>query len=242
MKICPHIQILGPLPKIFEELLLVSAKIVDLDDPLSLTKEEAFFDACNRYDAETEFFNEKNNFYSSVLPSAELARIFLPYHEYLLESFFPDHVVFRSQVVRNIPGAIVNPHIDPRLYHRLSHRVHAVLRTNDRSRHVYFNEKNQDVEYLKMNAGFIYDFDNISPHAAFNLGDTGRLHIITDIIPGPAYRQLRPLFLKNPNHIPPEVEDEYYHHLRAINARYGGKAGLRATYEDHLRSCVNIEL
>ncbi len=236
MKLAPHIQLLDTLsPELLSQLWQV-AHSVNLDDEASLTKEEAFFDACNRYDAETDYFNAQHNYYSSVLPSRELADRLEFYHRILTTRYFPNHIVFRSQVVRNVPGRIVNPHIDPRLYHRLSHRVHAVLSTNDRCGHVYFDEKTQDTEIRQMLAGNLYDFDNITPHAAFNLGTTGRLHIISDVMHRSHAVRYDRLFKTNPNFIPPGVHDEYYQHLQAIEARYGGKDGLRQHYLDHINT------
>jgi len=231
MKLSPHIQVLDTLsPQLFEELWTIT-RAVDLEAPESLTKEEAFFDACNRYDAETRYFNEQHNYYSGVLPSKALATAMAPYHALLTTRYFPNHVVFRSQVVRNVPDRVVNPHIDPRLYHALSHRVHAVLVTNDRCGHVYFDEETHEAEVVKMEAGQLYDFDNITPHAAFNLGTTDRLHIISDVIDRRWTIQYAPTFKKNPNYIAPGTFDRYYEHLAAIETRYGGKDGLRRHYE-----------
>jgi hypothetical protein len=212
------------------------AHSMNLDDPDSLTKEEAFYDACNRYDAETVYFNSTHNFYSGVLPSRELAEALVPYHRLLVTKHFPKHTIFRSQVVRNVPGKVVNPHIDPRLYHMLSHRVHAVLTTNSACGHVYFDEGTHEAKILKMPAGFLYDFDNITPHAAFNLGQTGRLHIISDVIDTKWVIKYNSTFKKNPNYIVPGTEEKYYRHLRAIEAKYGGPEGLRQHYQQALNT------
>lgn len=231
MKLDPHVQLIAPLPKEMWAHLLDVAATLDLNNPNSLTKEEAFMDACNRYDAETDFFNKQHNYYSGVLPSIDLTKKLKPYHDMIL-GLFPDHTIFRSQVVRNVPGKVVHPHIDPRLYHRLSHRVHAVLATNERARHVYFDAADKHAaSFHKMDEGFIYDFDNITPHAAFNLGTTGRLHVITDVISNQNLEEFGELIKNNPNYIPPGVETEYYNHLRLIAIRYGGKAQLRTHYE-----------
>lgn len=235
MKLAPHIQVTTKLPEHITSLLWECVNLVNLDDPASLTKEEAFYDACNRYDAETQFFHSGQNFYSGVLPSKELAELKKPFHEWLFANFYPEHTIYRSQVVRNVPGMVVNPHIDPRLYHKLSHRVHAVLKTNDKARHVYFDESSgYDMMFMQMDAGWLYDFDNITPHAAFNLGTTDRIHIITDVISNADLVKYGALMRGNSNYIASGVFDEYYRHLNAINARYGGKPGVRAAYQAHL--------
>ena len=201
---------------------------LDFTNPLSITQEEAFYGACSRYEAETAFFNEKHNFYSETLPSPELTKKLAPYHA-LLKNIFPDHEIFRSQVVCNFPGEVVRPHIDPRLYHRLSHRVHLVLKTNPASAHVHFDQ-HQNIILAHLKEGWLYDFDNITPHSAFNLGETNRLHIITDVIPNAALRLHRQLFDTNPNFIPAGVYDEYYAELEKILRRYSGHEGLIQEY------------
>ena len=235
MKLKPHIRQLDIIDgRVLSQLHDVVASL-DLNDPRTLTKEEAFYDACHRYDAETQFFNATHNFYSGVLPSPELADKLQPYFEYL-KKFFPRHVIFRAQVVRNVPGAVVHPHIDPRLYHRLSHRVHAVLQTNDQARHVYFDESTSAAEFHQMEVGKLYDFDNITPHGAFNLGTTSRIHIITDVIDKAYVSMYRKVFEANPNYIEPGTEDKYYGFLSSIHNLYGGNEGLRKLYAQTVRA------
>jgi hypothetical protein len=234
MKLKPHLQQLDTLStRLMDELWGIVAA-VNLDDPASLAKDEAFFNACNRYDAETDYFNAKHSYYSEVLPSKELALRMSGYHELLTTKYFPDHIIFRSQVVRSLPGKIVSPHIDLRLYHQLSHRVHAVLSTNERCRHVYFDEAAYEMDVVKMEAGFLYDFDNVTPHATFNFGTTNRIHIISDVIDKKWALRYKSIFLSNPNFIPPGLFDLYYTHLRGIEARYGGKEGLQLHYEQSI--------
>lgn len=231
MQLAPHIQQIAEISPEVINLLWEATHSVDLSNPASLTKEEAFFDACHRYEVETSFFNSDKFFYSGgVTPSAVLTQKLRPYFEYL-DQFFPNHTVFRAQVVKNIPGRMVKPHIDPRLYHSLSHRLHAVLQTNEASGHVYFNEnKSYDMEIFQMPTGFLYDFDNITPHSAFNLGVSDRIHVITDLMPIDVLRARKENLIDNPNYTIPGTFDTYHRHVKAVNDRYGGEEGLREEY------------
>ncbi len=239
MKLQPHIIQLEPIRTEFETLLWDATELVNLDDPASLTKEEAFFDSCNRYDAQTAFFNAEHNYFSGVLPSSAVTEKLAPYLTYLTNAVLPYHTIFRCQVVRNIPGRCVRPHIDPRLYHEFSHRIHAVLDTNDRCGHVYFDENDgYKMEVNAMKAGYLYDFDNITPHSAFNLGTTDRLHIITDVIPTAFMEKYRHIFEENPNFVRGGVKDSYYRHVEGVKARYGDDEGLKQTYLNYLATGV----
>ena len=212
---------------------------VDLSNPESLCKEEAFFDTCNRYDAQTEFFDADHNYFSGVVPDPRITSTLKPYTDYVCGTLFPDHMVFRCQVVRNIPGKCIKPHIDPRIYHEYSHRVHAVLQTNDGCGHVYFDESagyKMDIQFMP--AGFIYDFDNITPHSAFNLGPTDRIHVITDVIPREFVTKHRVMLTDNPNIVRKGVRDSYYQHVAGVTARYGDDSVLRAAYLKFLQTGV----
>lgn len=236
MKLNPHIQKIDVIRlELMDELKRIAAS-VNLDDPNSLTKEEAFLDSCNRYEAETEYFNAEHNFYSGVLPSKDLANRLQSYHDLLTTKYFPNHTIFRSQIVRNVPGGIIHPHIDPRVYHSVSHRVHAVLMTNDSCAHVYFDETTYEAEFIKMDVGFLYDFDNLTPHAAFNLGRTSRLHIISDVIDFTSLRKYERSFRANPNYTAPGTFAKYRKHQNAIDARYGGAQGLKRLYEQSINT------
>lgn len=187
-----------------------------------LTKEEAFFNQSYRYEAVTEYFNEKSYFYSNIPPSSSTTEGLKIYVDYILDTHFPEYEVFRCQVVCLKPGQNVYPHIDPRYYHAHGKRIHLPLKINDKSYHIHFRpENNYDMTFSKMAAGIITDFDNITPHAAFNYGDDNRVHIITDIVKKTTVVKLKDAFGGNPNATNQKTIDEYYLHLRKIEERYG---------------------
>ena len=186
-----------------------------------LTKEEAFFDQSFRYEAITKYFNEKLFFHSKLPPSAEIAEKIKPFVDYLLTEMFPGFTIFRCQVVCLKPGQNVYPHTDPRYYHIYGKRVHLPLQINDQSFHLHFRpEDDYEISFSKMTEQMITDFDNITPHAAFNYGNTNRIHIICDILKQSAADKIEEVFKGYPNATNQKVLDEYYEHLAKIEAKY----------------------
>ena len=66
----------------------------------------------------------------------------------------------------------------------------------------------------------ITDFDNITPHSAFNYGTTERIHIICDIVDNKIVERLETALNGNPNATNPTTVEEYYAHLKNIENRY----------------------
>jgi hypothetical protein len=209
----------------------------DWDNDDYLTKEEAFLNQSYRYEASTEYFNDQSYFYSNVAPSTDTTAGLSVYIDYLLNTLFPDHSVFRCQVVCLKPGQNVYPHIDPRYYHAHGKRIHLPLAINDASYHVHFRpEDGYEMSFSKMSIGTITDFDNITPHAAFNYGTTDRIHIISDIVKKSTVERLRTALNGNPNATNQATVDEYYVHLKNIESRYGCKyKELKPHYLEKLR-------
>lgn len=194
---------------------------LDWNNEDHLTKEEAFFNQSFRYEASTEYFNEDQYFYSNIAPSTKTTEALKPYTDYLFANLFPGYTLFRSQVVCLKPGANVYPHIDPRYYHAYGKRIHLPLQINSGSYHVHFRpEENYDLTFSKMTEGIITDFDNITPHAAFNYGTSERIHIICDIVKDTTVVKLKDALGGNPNATNKKTIDEYYFHLKNIEARY----------------------
>lgn len=186
-----------------------------------LTKEEAFYDQSYRYEAVTKYFNEESFYYSKLPPSDKTTDKLKPYTDYLLTELFPNYSIFRCQVVCLKPGQNVYPHIDPRYYHKHGKRIHIPLKVTDESFHVHFiPEKNYDMSFSKMTEGMITNFDNITPHSAFNYGTTERIHIICDLVENTIVERLENALNGNPNATNPNTVTEYYTHLKNIEARY----------------------
>jgi len=191
------------------------------DDENYLTKEEAFFNQSYRYEGSTEYFNEEQYFYSNISPSTKTAEGLKIYTDYLLKELFPDHELFRSQVVCLKPGSNIHPHIDPRYYHKYGKRIHLPIQINSNSYHVHFiPENNYNMVFSKMTEGVITHFDNITPHSAFNYGNTNRIHIICDFVKNSTSVKMKEAFGNNPNATNKGILDEYYLHIDRIQERY----------------------
>lgn len=191
------------------------------DDKSLLTKEEAFLDQSFRYEAVTKYFNEDSYFFSELPPSEDITKKIKPYTDYLLNEVFPGYALFRCQTVCLKPGQNVYPHVDPRVYHIYGKRIHLPLLINDMSYHIHFlPEQNYDIRFSKMQEGVITDFDNITPHAAFNYGTTNRIHIICDIVKESIVEKIEEACNGNSNAVNLKLVDDYYVHLKAIEERY----------------------
>jgi hypothetical protein len=189
-----------------------------------LTKEEAFYDQSFRYEAITKYFNEKSFFFSKLPPTQETTDKIKPYTDYLMNTLFPDYALFRCQIVCLKPGQNVYPHTDPRYYHIYGKRIHLPLLINNESFHVHFPpEQDYDMKFSKMHFGIITDFDNITPHAAFNYGSTNRIHIICDVVKKDTVLKIEAAAGGNSNATSQKVIDEYYMHLSKIEERYNCK-------------------
>lgn len=224
MKLNTPIIELEECPKNIFKYLVNYVTTLNWDDTDLLTKEEAFYDQSYRYEAVTKFFNEKSFYYSKLPPSNKITEDLKPYTDFLLTNLFPNHTSFRCQIVRLNPGQNVYPHIDPRYYHKYGKRIHLPLSVTDQSFHVHFRpENNYDMTFSKMTEGIITDFDNITPHSAFNYGTTSRIHIICDIVENSIVQKLEKVLDGNPNATNPETVKEYYTHLKNIEDRYNCK-------------------
>jgi hypothetical protein len=201
--------------------LLDNVLMMDWSNDNLLTKEEAFFDQSYRYEAVTKYFNEKSFFYSKLPPTEETGKTIQPYTDYLLTDLFPDYSMFRSQIVCLKPGQNIYPHIDLRYYHTYGKRIHLPLQINDKSFHVHFDSNNNyDMIFSKMSEGVITDFDNITPHSAFNYGETDRIHIICDVVKNSVITRLEEALDGNTNSTNNKNIEDYYTHIKNIETRY----------------------
>lgn len=221
MKLETPIIEITPCPENILTYLKDYVERINWDDEDLLTKEEAFYNQSYRYEAVTKFFNEQSFYYSNLPPSSKITQDLKPYTDYLMTEVFPDYTIFRCQVVRLNPGQNVYPHIDPRYYHKYGKRIHLPLQVNNRSFHIHFRpEDDYEMSFSKMTEGVITDFDNITPHSAFNYGDTPRIHIICDIVKNTIIEKLEAALDGNPNATNPATVEEYYVHLKKIEEKY----------------------
>jgi hypothetical protein len=215
----PIIEIQECPQDLFEYLKETFIKKTEWTDTNLLTKEEAFYDQSFRYEAITKYFNTQSYFYSVVPPTDETTEKIKPYTDYLLGDIFKEHTLFRCQIVCLKPGQN-----DPRFYHMYGKRIHLPLVINDKSFHVHFPpDKNYEMQFSKMTEGIITDFDNITPHSAFNYGDTERIHIICDIVQNKTVEKLEQALKGYANATNPKILEEYYFHVDNIEKKYNCK-------------------
>lgn len=216
----PIIEIEKCPDDLFQYLKKTFVDDIDWSNEELLAKEEAFHDQAFRLEAITNYFNEKSFFHSKVPPTKETTEKVKPYVDYLL-GLFPGHTIFRCQISCLAPGQNVYPHTDPRYYHLYGKRIHLPLQINDRSFHLHFRpEEDYEINFSKMTEQIITDFDNITPHAAFNYGDTNRIHIICDIIKQSSADKIAAAFNGYANATNQNILNEYYEHLAKIEEKY----------------------
>lgn len=239
MKLEKPIIELTECPTDIWEYLLDYISFINWNNDDLLTKEEAFFDQSYRFETVTNYFNEKSFFFSKLPPSNEVTEKLKPYTNFLLEKLFPEHTIFRCQLVCLKPGQNVYPHVDPRFYHTYGKRIHLPLVVNEGSYHVHFiPEKNYDMEFSKMTERMITDFDNITPHSAFNYGSKNRIHIICDIVKNSIIERMEKALNGNSNATDPKIVDSYYEHLKNIEQRYNcSHKELKPFYLEKMYEC-----
>lgn len=96
--------------------------------------------------------------------------------EQIKEKYFKNYTILKSEVSICPPGILQGFHIDPRVFHRLSKRVHIPIKTNADA----FLEI-EDRRYF-LDSSSIWEFNNIKSHRSGNLGNEYRTHIIVDFI------------------------------------------------------------
>lgn len=95
-----------------------------------------------------------------------------------------DGIVGRSMYARLKAGKEIPPHIDRHYYLTCVHRNHIPIITNDK---VMFTVDN---ESINMKEGHCYEINNSKTHSVINGGDQDRTHLIVDIIPKWAFKNV----------------------------------------------------
>jgi hypothetical protein len=95
--------------------------------------------------------------------------------DYIL-TIWPNYRFVKGEISHCPPGEKQGFHVDPRVFHRFSHRVHVPITTNPQCSLKIINEK----QHLAQ--GEIWTFNNVISHASENLGTTSRVHIVVDIM------------------------------------------------------------
>lgn len=96
--------------------------------------------------------------------------------EQVKEKHFKNYTILKSEVSICPPNTLQGFHVDPRVFHRISKRVHIPIKTNLDC----FLEIN-DTRYF-LDPKFLWEFNNIKPHRSGNLGNESRTHLIVDFV------------------------------------------------------------
>jgi len=100
------------------------------------------------------------------------ARVFL---EHIAEA--EGAIMGRAKIVSLPPGNKVYPHVDRGEYYRVRNRYHLILQSSG-------SWMRAGDEEVRMQTGELWWFDNKAEHEAMNDGDTDRIHLIFDLLPG----------------------------------------------------------
>lgn len=138
-------------------------------DDLNLTGRSAviFFNFTN-----TSFANYTQNLTSKEV---EIKLKCMDLINYVL-SYFEDFIAVKGEISCCFPDSSQKFHIDPRIFHRYSKRIHVPLYTNQDA----YLEIEGNRYHLGENK--IYEFNNMKKHRSLNLGKENRIHLILDII------------------------------------------------------------
>jgi hypothetical protein len=100
-----------------------------------------------------------------------------------LHSVFVGKICLRAMII-NLPSNTAQDwHVDPRVMHELSHRVHVALYTNANS---VLEIEHQQQHFA---VGEVWEINNLRPHRANNRGTSNRIHLITDWMLPDTYAQ-----------------------------------------------------
>jgi hypothetical protein len=90
---------------------------------------------------------------------------------------FKSYSVARGEFATLLPNAKLGWHMDPRMFHTLSNRLHVPLITNSLCNQLWVDET------MHMEVGYLYELNNGVLHSAENFGSEPRCHLILDVMP-----------------------------------------------------------
>ena len=90
---------------------------------------------------------------------------------------FKSYSVARGEFATLLPNNKLGWHIDPRMFHTMSHRLHVPLITNPLCNQLWTDET------MHMEVGYLYELNNGVLHSAENFGTEPRCHLILDVMP-----------------------------------------------------------
>lgn len=83
--------------------------------------------------------------------------------------------VVNGEIATVLPKAIVKLHYDDSWYHKVSHRIHIPLKSNDKALSMWYHL------YTHMVENHAYEINNRVQHGAINLSNEYRTHFIFDL-------------------------------------------------------------
>jgi hypothetical protein len=122
--------------------------------------------------------------------SEKLRSLSLPILRDILK-FFPKSTYVKGEISCCFPSSEQTFHIDPRVFHKYSKRIHLPLLSNEQS---FLDIEDKS---FHLDRGKLYEFNNMKRHRSKNLGNTIRVHIILDIISLLILTQCQKLLGKN---------------------------------------------
>lgn len=118
-----------------------------------------------------------------------------------LNTIWPNHRFIKGEVSHCPPGVKQGRHRDGRTFHKLSHRVHIPITTNEQC----FLETGGESAHLKQ--GEIWTFNNLAKHSSRNEGITSRVHLVIDVMDNAVFDEF---ISKNPEILLYELRDGSY--------------------------------
>lgn len=121
-------------------------------------------------------FGVRQEPYQEITPViSEFHSAFKPVEAWL-HTVYPEHTFVKCEMNYVGPGNAIGIHKDLCWFHEHSHRIHIPVVTNLDCYFVVEQRKHH------FSVGRFYEINNRSFHHAENLGDTGRFHLVMDII------------------------------------------------------------
>jgi hypothetical protein len=107
-----------------------------------------------------------------------LANVVVPLMDQIIARWYPPGGrIIRSMIARMPAGARIDPHRDSHPSFACGHRIHVPIDTNPRVRFTV------DGRPFNLQAGRVYEINNLKTHSVINKGATDRTHLIFDYVP-----------------------------------------------------------
>ena len=107
-----------------------------------------------------------------------LSGVAVPLMESIIARWYPPGGrIIRAMIARMPAGVRIDPHRDSHPSFACGHRIHVPIDTNPRVRFTV------DGRPFNLQAGHVYEINNLKTHSVINKGATDRTHLIFDYVP-----------------------------------------------------------